>query len=82
MTSMELNARKADMIRAIINDVNSEVVVDELDRLIRRFTAPGPCLYSEDEIRTSAAKAIRQRKEGRYTSHAEMERLIDSMPLV
>ncbi len=82
MTTLELNARKADMIRAILNDMNSEIVVDELDRIIRRFTpsASPPCLYTEKEIKESAVKAIAQRKEGRYTSHEAMERLFDNMP--
>ncbi len=84
MTTLELNARKADMIRAILNDMNSEIVVDELDRIIRRFTASPPsppCLYTEKEIKESAVKAIAQRKDGRYTSHDAMERLFDNMPL-
>jgi hypothetical protein len=78
MTTIELNARKSEMIRLILNDVNSEVILDELESLIRRLasTAP-PCRYTSDEIKASADEAIRQRKEGRYTSHEEIKRLIE-----
>ena len=80
MTTMELNAKKAEMIQTILNEVNNELVVDELDRVIRKLTAAEPCRYTPEEIRASADEAIRQRKEGRYTSHEEMKRFTENLP--
>ena len=79
MTAVELNARKAEMIRMIMNDVNNEVVVSELEQVIRRFAGAEPCCYTPEEIKTSAIEAIRQRKAGRYTAHEDMKRLIDNV---
>ena len=79
MTTIELNAKKAKMIRFILNEVNSEVVVDELERIIRKLTTSEPCSYTPEEIKASAAEAILQRKEGRYTSHEEMKRFTENV---
>jgi aspartate/methionine/tyrosine aminotransferase len=79
MTTVELNARKAEMIRMIMNDVNSEVVINELEQVIRRLSVTEPCRYTPEEIKTSAIEAIRQRKEGRYTSHEDMKHLLDDV---
>ena len=81
MTTIELNAKKTEMIRLILNEVNSEVVAGELETIIRRLVATQPpCCYTPDEIKSSAVEAIYQRKQGRYTSHEEMKRFIAEMP--
>ena len=79
MTTIELNAKKAEMVRFILNEVNSELIVNELERVIRKLTTSEPCCYTPEEIRASAEEAIRQREEGRYTSHEEMKRFMENM---
>jgi hypothetical protein len=37
-----------------------------------------PCRYTAEEIKTSSKDAIRQRKEGQYTSHEDMAHLINT----
>ena len=78
MTTIELNARKADVIRLILNDINSEVVVGELENLLQKFVSiEPPCRYTPEEIQASAHEAIQQRKTERYTSHEAIKRLIE-----
>ncbi len=79
MTALELNARKAEMIRLILNDMNSEAAVVELESTIHRLTARPPCRYTPEEIRASAEEAIRQRRQGGYTPHEEIKRMFDGL---
>lgn len=79
MTTIEINARKAEMVQTILNDINSEIVVSELERIIKKLTATEPCRYTPEEIKASAVDAIRQYKEGRYTSHEEMKKFTENL---
>ena len=70
------------MVRMILNEVNSEVVVNDLENILRNLITMdhAPCRYTAEEIKASAVEAIRQRKTGNHTSHEAMKRLIKNMP--
>lgn len=79
MTAIELNAKKAEMVQTILNEINSEAIVNELERIINKLITAEPCCYTEEEIKASALEAINQRKAGRHTSHEEMKRFTQNM---
>jgi len=77
MTVLELNAKKAELVKSIINGINNEEAIDELLLFVEQLTLKSPCQYTEEEIKVSALEAIRQMKEGEYTSHEEMKRFTE-----
>jgi len=77
MTVLELNAKKAELVQSIISNINSEEAINELLLFVEQLTLKFPCQYTEDEIKISALEAIRQMKEGKYTSHEEMKRFTE-----
>lgn len=77
MTVLELEAKKAELARLILNDVNSEELVNELLRVIKKMIEKFPCMHSPEEVRASADSAVKAYREGdenRFITHEEMKK--------
>ncbi|MDH6312741.1 hypothetical protein M2137_001516 [Parabacteroides sp. PFB2-10] len=78
MTLLELNAKKAELVQTILNDIDSEEVLNELSQMVKKLTAPKyPCMHSIEELRSSAADALQAYKKGdgkHFTTQEEMRK--------
>lgn len=74
MTTVELQAKKAELVQSILNDVDNEealaVLVNTLKKLIVKF----PCQHSEEELLKSGREAIEAYKAGILIPHEEIQR--------
>ncbi|MDH6342244.1 hypothetical protein M2480_001562 [Parabacteroides sp. PFB2-12] len=69
MTLLELKAKKAELVQLILNDIDSEEVLNEVSQMVKKLTRPKyPCMYSVEEIQSSADEAMQAYNEG-YDSH-------------
>lgn len=50
MTAIELNARKAIVVREILNNINSAELLDRLSTFVYQLIKKEPCQYSLEEI--------------------------------
>ncbi|MCC8142582.1 MAG: hypothetical protein LUD02_08555 [Tannerellaceae bacterium] len=67
---MTLLERKAELARAILNDMDEETL-NELEAiyLLRTSGKTPPCQYSKEELNQRATQAIESMEAGRVTSH-------------
>jgi hypothetical protein len=85
MTTIELEARKAMLVKEILTDINSEEMLDKLAGYLKRLkkTAAGsqaaPCQYTRDEM---ASILLEREKDTHVYTHEqvknEMKNLIAS----
>ena len=76
MTLLELKARKAELIQAILNDVDNEEVLNELSDVLKKNTIKHPGLFSVLELNERADKAIRNCKAGKGIPHEMIQRKV------
>ena len=85
MTTIELEARKAMLVKEILTDINSEEMLDKLAGYLKRLkkTATGlqvaPCQYTRDEMESILLE--REKETHSYTQEQvkkEMKNLITS----
>jgi len=50
MTAIELEARKASVVRDILNNVNTAELLDQLSAFVKHLVKREPCQYSLSEI--------------------------------
>lgn len=76
MTIIELNARKAEIVRAILNDIETEEALDALSDLLRKLhvSRQPPCQYTVEELNDRAEQAIRDYEAGKGIPHEEIKR--------
>lgn len=77
MTVVEFEAKKAELINYISDNVNTEDVLSKLSALVNDLIVKYPCCYSSEEIQASADRAIEAFKRGetnRFISHDEMRK--------
>lgn len=79
MTTLEMNQARVDLAREILSTDNVELI-NTLCRAARRFakrqvskqTAPPPCQYTTEEMRTRAVGAMSRYEQGEYISNEEV----------
>jgi hypothetical protein len=64
MTVLELEAKKAELVRSILNNVNSEEILNELSKIVNKLTVKKPCMYSPEEIQAGADRVLAARRSG------------------
>jgi len=74
MTVLELNAKKAELVKSILNDVNSEEVLDKVSTYVKSLVTPMPCQYTSEEIVTGALQAIEEAEKGGGVLVSEIKR--------
>lgn len=74
MTLAELNARKAALVKTILNDVDSPDILAEINALISSRLGKMPCQYTPEELKARALIAIEQMNQGEGTPHEEMKK--------
>jgi len=80
MTTIELEAKKALLVKEILTDINSEEMIEKLSHYLKRIKGqlmekenPAPCQYAVDELKNILAQ--RQRESHYYTQEEVKERL-------
>lgn len=74
MTSIEMNAKKAELIKYIIN-IDNEEILNRLDAILIGLTEKKrPCSYTADEIKAGVSEAIAEYEAGKGISHEEIKR--------
>ena len=80
MTTIELEARKALLVKEILTDINSEEI-EKLSHYLKRIKGqlmekenPAPCQYAVDELKNILAQ--RQQESHYYTQEEARERLL------
>ena len=74
MTIVELNAKKAELIKSILNDINSEDILNEISKFVKSVTVKAPCQYTPEEIQSGALKAIEEAESGGGIPHSQIKR--------
>lgn len=65
MTVLELNAKKAELIKSILNDVDSEDILNQVADVVKRLTTKKfPCMYTPEEISAGADRVLTARRSG------------------
>jgi hypothetical protein len=76
MTSLELQTKKADLVRSILNSDNEEII-NKLSDLYKKLTVKNyPCDYTQEEILQSCKEAIEEYKAGGGTPHDKIKRKV------
>lgn len=73
MNFLELNAKKAELIKSILNDINNEETLNELAATVQRLITKYPCQYSAEELKERALRGIEEMEQGKGTPHEEMK---------
>ncbi|MDL2212387.1 hypothetical protein LJC72_12135 [Bacteroides sp. OttesenSCG-928-D19] len=75
MTTLELEARKAYIIRLIIN-VDSEEIINKLSQTVEKFVSPSlPCQHSMEELKKGLPEFYSASEKGELTSHEDVKRM-------
>ena len=77
MTTLELQAKKAELITSIINDVNNEEQLEAVSTYLKEVVSTvkePPCQYSREELKDRLKLGRIAEKEGNYKTQAEMRR--------
>lgn len=78
MTISEMNARKAELIKCILNEINEEESINKLDLFLRGLTqSKAPCQYTYQELITRAEEGIQEYEKGKCISHEDIKRKKD-----
>lgn len=79
MNTLEFEAQKAALARAILN-TESEEIINEVSRSYREATERNaPCRYSLDEVKDRLRSTEADALAGRGLTEEEADRLIDAM---
>lgn len=76
MTVLEIEAKKAELARSILN-IDSEEVLDEISKVVKKLTVKMPCMHSLEEIRAGADRVLTARRSGdtsKFVSHEQVEK--------
>ena len=73
MTTLELQAKKAELAKEILN-LDSEDIINELSRIFKKLTLKYPCMHTPDEIKAGAKQAVEDYKAGKGVSHEDMKK--------
>jgi len=77
MTTIEIQAKKAELITSIINDVDNEEQLEAVSAYLKEVTSSvkePPCQYSMEELKDRLKLGRIAEKEGNYKTQAEMRR--------
>lgn len=75
MTVLEIEAKKAELVRTILNNVDSEEVLNELSNMVKKLTTKMPCMHSPEEIRSGVDRfldALNSGDKSKFISHEEV----------
>ncbi len=79
MTTIELEARKALLVKEILTDINSEDMLDKLAGYLKRIkkaatdSQPAPCQYTREEMQSILME--REKDPRRYTQEQVIEKM-------
>lgn len=76
MSTIELEARKAEIARLVLNEINSEEALEELACFIKRIIIKSPCSFTVKELDESANEAIIAYKTNdvaKFISHEQLK---------
>jgi len=80
MTTLQMRAKKTELIGTIINDVNSEDMLESISLLLKKIIIgekQAPCQYSVSELNDRAKQAIMDYEEGKNLfPHNQIKRKI------
>ncbi|WP_293674668.1 hypothetical protein [uncultured Parabacteroides sp.] len=79
MTAIELEARKALLVKEILTDINSEEMIEKLSHYLKRIKKQlaekedtAPCQYTVNELKDILAK---RQKESHYYTQEEVKEI-------
>lgn len=76
MNTLELQAKKAELARQILNTDNEDLI-NALSNLYSKLTANKyPCDYTEDEVLRACEDSIAEYEAGSLTSHDQVKRKV------
>lgn len=83
MTHLELQARKLNLIQDIINTIDNDELMTCLEAAYKRLKKSAavekrPCAYTLEEVNERLDEAEKSDKEGRYISHEDMVKEVES----
>lgn len=74
MTSIELNAKKAELVKTIIN-IDNEDILNRLETILMGLAEEKePCIYTPEEIKAGVAEAIYEYETGKGIPHEQIKR--------
>lgn len=77
MTALELNTKKAELIKSIIIDADTEEIINELSRVLKKFNrTKAPCVFNDSEVRNAIIDAIEESKARTGTPHENIKRKV------
>ena len=81
MTTIELEAKKALLVKEILTDINSEEMIEKLSHYLKRIKGqlmekenPAPCQYAVDELKNILAQ---RQQESHYYTQEEVKELLE-----
>jgi hypothetical protein len=74
MSTLELEIRKSELARKILNESNEDVVnmLMVFFREIETHTAKLPCQFTVEQLKSEIAEAMDDVRNGRMTTHEEL----------
>ena len=73
MTTFELEIKKAQLAREILNQ-QSEEIINKLSNLYKGMTAKHPCQHTDEAILKSCEKAIEAYEKGELIPHEQIKK--------
>ncbi len=75
MTTIELTTKKAELVKSIIINANTEDIINELSQVLKKAISKEiPCQYTDEEVREALIETIKESKAGTGTPHEELKR--------
>ena len=79
MTTMELDARKAGLVREILTKVNSIELLDKLSKYLHKHLQTEdtyPCSYSVQELEQILDQGMEDYQSGHYYTSEQMDEIL------
>lgn len=70
MTVLELEARKASIIRRVLDMDDDKINI--LDEILQKLNSPMPCVFTKEEQRAQIEQGIKDQAAGLGRSHEEL----------
>ena len=80
MTTMELEARKARLVREILTEVNSMELVEKLSKYLHKHLQTEdayPCSYSVQELEQILDQGMEDYQSGHYYTSEQMDEILN-----
>jgi len=75
MTTLEINAKKAEIVQSILNNIDTEEALDAVSELLDKLSLrQPPCQYTIEELNERAQRAIKDYESGKGIPHEQIKR--------